>query len=162
MPASGGGKFPPMLQVEIGGGYRAGGPRLAARFRAHAFVPAGYKAGLFRRPGIHFHRRFRCKFHFVLCITSYDKTNYNHKTGAMSSRPPPQCVRSHHQLTGILNLAIGRFSLLKKQSKFLLIPSPGRPSRIRSLLPLRRPLRSQEPRRRYERISPRWRIWEFP
>ena len=148
MPASGGGKFPPRLQVEIGGGYRAGGLRLAACFRAHAFVPAGYKP-------------VRCKSHFILRITSHGEVNYNHKTGAMSSRPP-QCVRSHHQLTGILNLATGRFSLLKKQSKFLLIPSPGRPSRIRSLLPRRRPLRSQEPRRRYERIFPRWRISEFP
>ena len=88
-PASGGGTFPRMLQVEIGGGYRAGGTRLAACFRAHAFVPAGFRAGWLMHPGIRFRRRFRCKFHFILHITGHGEVNYNHKTGAMSTRPPP-------------------------------------------------------------------------
>ena len=90
MPASGGGKFPRMLQVEIGGGYRAGGPRLAACFRAYAFAPAGFRAGRLMHPGTHFRRRFRRNLHSVLRITGMTKQIIIINRALCQPDPPPR------------------------------------------------------------------------
>ena len=90
MPASGGGTFPRMLQVEIGGGYRAGDLRLAACFRAHASAPAGFRAGRLMRPGIHFRRKFRRNLHSVLRITCMTKQIIIISRALCQPDPPPE------------------------------------------------------------------------
>ena len=90
MPASGGGTFPRMLQVEIGGGYRAGDLRLAACFRAHASAPAGFRAGRLMRPGIHFRRKFRRNLHSVLRITCMTKQIIIISRALCQPDPPPR------------------------------------------------------------------------
>ena len=74
-----------------GGGYRAGDPRLVACFRAHA----GFRAGWLMHPGIHFRRKFRCKFHSGLCITRLmAKQIIIIRQALCQPDPPPICEES--------------------------------------------------------------------
>ena len=79
-----------VAESKQGGGYRAGGPRPAACFRAHAFAPAGFRAGRLMRPGIHFRRRFRRNLHSVLRITGMTKQIIITSRALCQPDPPPR------------------------------------------------------------------------
>ena len=89
-PASGGAGLPHASRNQNRGGYRAGGPRPAACFRAHAFAPAGFRAGRLMRPGIHFRRRFRRNLHSVLRITGMTKQIIITSRALCQPDPPPR------------------------------------------------------------------------
>ena len=68
------------------GGYCTGGPRLAACFSAHA----GFGAGRLRHPGIHFRRRFRHRFDYVLRIIGMARQIIIISRARCQPAPPPE------------------------------------------------------------------------